>query len=261
MTQTEHYSLNKPEGNDYAKISALNENADTIDGALHGLDAGKAPATHAAQHAASGSDPVTPEAIGARPDTWVPAWGDITGKPSTFTPAVHKSTHAAGGSDPVTPAAIGAAAEVHSHDDRYFTEAESLTAATKTLYGLGSEAVPDDVFVRIKSFINAGVKIAAGIYTGTGTYGSTNKNSLAFTFSPKTVIINKAAKNVNTLVTDPSILILPSGGYSYAESDGVGRKPVISVINGTSTVTWYHADSAASQFNESSTTYSYTAIG
>lgn len=43
----------------------------------------------------------------------------------------HASQHASGGSDPVTPAAIGASAEGHTHDDRYYTEAEvaSLLAA------------------------------------------------------------------------------------------------------------------------------------
>lgn len=42
MTTTEHYRLNKPGGSDYAKIDALNENADAVDAALHGLETGKA---------------------------------------------------------------------------------------------------------------------------------------------------------------------------------------------------------------------------
>lgn len=42
MTTTEHYRLNKPGGSDYAKIDALNENADALDAALHGLETGKA---------------------------------------------------------------------------------------------------------------------------------------------------------------------------------------------------------------------------
>lgn len=37
MQHTKHYSLNKPEGTDYAKIIALNDNADKIDAALKAL--------------------------------------------------------------------------------------------------------------------------------------------------------------------------------------------------------------------------------
>ncbi len=59
--------------------------------------------------------------------------------------SVHAAQHASGGSDPVTPASIGAAPAVHAHDDRYFTETESLDAATAALFGLGAAAVPKDV--------------------------------------------------------------------------------------------------------------------
>lgn len=53
------------------------------------------PRTHAPTHAALGSDPVTPAAIGA-------AAADALPNP-------HAATHATNGADPVTPAAIGAA--------------------------------------------------------------------------------------------------------------------------------------------------------
>ena len=32
---------------------------------------------------------LTAQQVGARPDTWVPSWGDVTGKPSAFPPSAH----------------------------------------------------------------------------------------------------------------------------------------------------------------------------
>ena len=37
---------------------------------------------------------VTAAQVGARPSTWTPAWGDVTGKPGTFPPSAHQ--HGAG---------------------------------------------------------------------------------------------------------------------------------------------------------------------
>lgn len=37
----------------------------------------------------------------------------------------------------------------HTHDGRYYTETETLANTTKTLFGLGADAVPDDVFRKI----------------------------------------------------------------------------------------------------------------
>lgn len=62
--------------------------------------------THAAAkqtHGASGSYYL---AKTSRSDQ-LPAWGDIAGKPSTFTPSAHKSTHESGGTDAVTALASG----------------------------------------------------------------------------------------------------------------------------------------------------------
>lgn len=42
MTETEHYRLKKPEGNEYVGPGAFNENAEVIDGILHELETGKA---------------------------------------------------------------------------------------------------------------------------------------------------------------------------------------------------------------------------
>ena len=76
--------------------------------------------THASQHASGGSDPITPESIGAIPSSDKGKTGgvatlDSSGKvPSGQIPSLeyaaktHASTHATGGSDPITPESIGA---------------------------------------------------------------------------------------------------------------------------------------------------------
>ena len=108
-SNTPNYDLKKPASTDFYNVEDQNANMDKLDAALKELADGKAAATHAAQHAA-------------------------------------------GGSDPVTPGSIGAAPAVHTHDDRYFTEGESLSPATAALFGLGSGAVPNNVLAMLGRF-------------------------------------------------------------------------------------------------------------
>lgn len=67
MTNTTHYNLKKPEDNDNVLIGDLNENADAIDQALHGLEEGKA-----ARQTGQGGQPGRPgrerQPDGQRPD-------------------------------------------------------------------------------------------------------------------------------------------------------------------------------------------------
>ena len=67
-----------------------------------------------------------------------------------------------------------------------YTKQQVLTNATKTLYGLGSSAIPDDVFSWIAQ---EATRIETGTYVGTGVDGADNPNSLTFNFVPKAVFI------------------------------------------------------------------------
>ena len=115
---TEHLELLKKDpvadGADTFNIQTmLNDNWEKIDAAVAGKadvgEDGKIPASqlpemnydpagsaaavqaNLAAHMADKNNPHGLDAndVGARPNTWVPAWGDVTGKPSTFPPSGH----------------------------------------------------------------------------------------------------------------------------------------------------------------------------
>lgn len=105
------------------------------------------------------------------------------------------------------------------------------------------------------------VRIAAGSYTGTGTYGESSPNSLTFDFVPRFFTVG----SLETI----------SDGSGYVHS--VDRGYVMLIINGGlalgynlssnyckldgNTISWYAYDNADDQFNSSGKKYGYIAIG
>lgn len=94
-------------------------------------------------------------------------------------------------------------------------------------------------------------KVHPGAYTGTGTFGTDNPNSLEFEFEPKMVLIQGTAGRV-------AILIKPSG---VGVSIGPNESTTLNVAWQGKTVSWYNALNAANQMNTENETYSYTAFG
>ena len=94
-------------------------------------------------------------------------------------------------------------------------------------------------------------KVHPGAYTGTGTYGTDNPNSLEFEFEPKMVLIQGTAGRV-------AILIKPSG---VGVSIGPNESTTLNVTWQGKSVSWYNALNAANQMNTENETYSYTAFG
>lgn len=94
-------------------------------------------------------------------------------------------------------------------------------------------------------------KVHPGAYTGTGTYGTDNPNTLEFEFEPKMVLIQGTAGRV-------AILIKPSG---VGVSIGPSESTTLNVTWQGKTVSWYNALNAANQMNTENETYSYTAFG
>lgn len=94
-------------------------------------------------------------------------------------------------------------------------------------------------------------KVHPGAYTGTGTYGTDNPNTLEFEFEPKMVLIQGTAGRV-------AILIKPSG---VGVSIGPNESTTLNVTWQGKTVSWYNALNAANQMNTENENYSYTAFG
>lgn len=107
-------------------------------------------------------------------------------------------------------------------------------------------------------------KVETGTYTGTGTYGSSNPNSLTFSFVPKMVVINYTASQYY----GPKM-----GGqvWLYGDTRGVTTIPIgtgnvvteAQLTWNNNILSWYQGslENAKYQLNESGVTYSWIAIG
>ena len=103
--------------------------------------------------------------------------------------------------------------------------------------------------------IKDGAKIATGSYTGTGTYGSSNPNSLTFDFDPKLVFISLKDQR-------PSVCAFAINGqttFSKTNADDSSQTNRCSFSRNL--FTWYNEIDADIQFNIFNRTYCYVAIG
>lgn len=155
-----------------------------------------------------------------------------------------------------------------SRADDTFTKAQTLTAATASLYGLGSSAVPNDVLSKIRSLITTAqstadqkARIATGSYTGTGTYGASNPCSLTFPFVPKLVFI----QSNNSSARDFGYLFAVRGmsyahGWVVMSNYSILPQTITWLSNG---MRWYmsSASDGRYQLNGSGESYYYAALG
>lgn len=120
-----------------------------------------------------------------------------------------------------------------------------------------------------------GVQIETGSYTGTGKYGSSNPNSLTFSFEPKIVIICRMASSdsgnqyypfYRWAIFFPWTLGQGKNGYNYAFADD-GDAPFSNSYTfcqmSGNTLSWYCSSSSnyTGQMNEANYQYTYLAIG
>ena len=124
-----------------------------------------------------------------------------------------------------------------------YTEQEHETKITDVLGNLIS--IPSGQ-------IKDGVKIATGSYTGTGTYGPSNPNSLTFAFEPKLMLVNENSQY--------GLIAIKDCAAALAAVNTMQQR----VTWENKTVSWYCTgtnQSAFTQYNAAGTTYNYIAIG
>ncbi len=101
--------------------------------------------------------------------------------------------------------------------------------------------------------IGSNAQIATGSYTGAGTYGSGNPNSLTFGFVPKFIAINgKGLSKIGTVIfVNGATKTYEEYCFDITEISGWG----------TNTVSWYSDHIARDQANFSGAIYKFVAIG
>lgn len=106
-------------------------------------------------------------------------------------------------------------------------------------------------------------RVTWGSYTGAGTYGVSNPNSLEFGFCP--VLVAITCDELGHYPAAPSILLRGAGlapTLTAAEGGKMGAEyTALRPTWGDSGVSWYSEKSVACQLNESGITYFYVVIG
>ena len=153
--------------------------------------------------------------------------------------------------------------DVYSKDD-------CLTDSTRTAYGLGSSAVPNSIFAIARTLIqnaqdtaDSKCLVETGSYTGTGTYGNDNKNTLTFGSAPKMLIVSAGAsasysQTINTLM----IILYGMTGVvmTSMDSSGTNNMTLVNISQSGNNISWYGSDTAEGQLNKSGKTYYYVAL-
>lgn len=106
-------------------------------------------------------------------------------------------------------------------------------------------------------------RVTWGSYTGAGTYGASNQNSLEFGFCP--VLVAITCDELGHYPAAPSILLRGAGlapTLTAASGGSMGAEyTALRPTWGDSGVSWYSEKSVACQLNESGITYFYVVIG
>ena len=162
--------------------------------------------------------------------------------------------------------------------ENLYSKDEILDSATKALYGLGTDAVPDEVFSVIYGILSDSL-IQEVSYTGTGRYGSGSPSSVTFSFAPDVVIAMgrerdgdyvqrfgcETGDKTNYWMSYTKFLSVNSYEPSYnAFMDGTGPDSsgytYARLENDGKTLSWYRTDGAYQQLNYSGDVWHFIGI-
>lgn len=131
------------------------------------------------------------------------------------------------------------------------TTTDYLTSTDRNAY---TDGTVGNTTITYLGQLGGGARIEVGSYVGTGTYGSSNPNSLTFGFEPKIIWIAPVS---GTYI---------SATIRHDTNEGVAIYEATNIYSLTTswsgnTVTWYNRSSNRYQLNESGVAYSYIALG
>ena len=145
-----------------------------------------------------------------------------------------------------------------------YSKDETITTATKALYGLGATATPNQVFSAISTALDGKARIQTGSYVGTGTYGKSNPCSLTFDFKVKLLYILLPYQNAGPTIAlwqqgmNKGVTLMVNGdSYQYyRDSD-----QELQITQSNLIISYYARRSDYFQFNYASKIYHYGGIG
>lgn len=133
------------------------------------------------------------------------------------------------------------------------------------IYGVYKSEITKSIEYRLVdllgNYVGNGVKIETGEYTGTGTYGASNPNTLTFNFVPKLLIIRPSAgKLEGSSISDTGMIAL-YGSTAFNAKSSDGNSNALAEIVWSSTSASWSGKNADAQLNANNTKYLYIAIG
>lgn len=144
-----------------------------------------------------------------------------------------------------------------------FTWSNGMLICDKVQLVTGYAAIPAGTTIEYLGKLGDKARVQVVSYVGTGTYGSSNPNSLTFDFVPKLVIVALSKDKSN----NPNVMPSPSDGWKnmflwiYGMKITSTTNSEIHFINDGKNLSWYAYSYASSQCNESGSAYTAVAIG